>query len=135
MSPIAWEQGLSVGVRELDQQHQKLIEMLNELESAMRAGKGKESMVGTLTTLAGYTKTHFALEEKYFAQYDYPDVGKHISEHQAFIRKVKDFIDNYNADKVGLTMDIHSFLRNWVANHIMQEDKKYGAHFNKHGLT
>ncbi|MGI6102630.1 MAG: hypothetical protein ACOYET_09155 [Bacillota bacterium] len=42
MALIQWSDELSVGVRELDAQHQRLIQMINELNEAMLQGKARK---------------------------------------------------------------------------------------------
>jgi hemerythrin len=42
MALIDWDASYSVQVDEIDQQHQKLIAMINELNEAMKQRKGKE---------------------------------------------------------------------------------------------
>lgn len=39
---IEWSDTLSVGVKEIDDQHKKLIDMLNELNKAIQSGWGKK---------------------------------------------------------------------------------------------
>ena len=68
MATITWSDNLSVNIKEIDTEHKKLINMINELHSAMGSGKGREAMERSLPGLVDYTKTHFAYEEKLFQQ-------------------------------------------------------------------
>jgi hemerythrin len=47
MSLIQWNDRLSVHVAEIDGQHQKLVGMINDLNDAMRQGKGNVRIVHT----------------------------------------------------------------------------------------
>jgi len=69
MSIIQWDESLSVKVKEIDAQHQKLINLLNELFDAMRVGKGNQILGGILHGLLTYTQTHFKNEEMYFDKF------------------------------------------------------------------
>ena len=40
MALIQWNDSLKVGVAEIDKQHQKLVDMINDLHDAMRQGQG-----------------------------------------------------------------------------------------------
>ena len=64
MPLITWTDELSVSVKDLDSQHQKLFDLVNELHEAMRSGKGKEAVGSILNRLADYTKTHLFYEER-----------------------------------------------------------------------
>ncbi len=41
---INWNQSYSVQVKEIDIQHQRLVEMLNQLHELMKAGQGKTAI-------------------------------------------------------------------------------------------
>jgi hemerythrin len=59
MALITWNDSLSVKVAEIDEQHKKLIAMINELNDAMRLGKGKDVLGKIVNGLVTYTTTHF----------------------------------------------------------------------------
>lgn len=134
MALITWNDSLSVNVAEIDQQHKKLINMINELNDAMRAGKGKDVLGKIVTNLISYTETHFKTEEKYFAQFNYPDTDNHKREHAAFVQKVTGFKNGFEEKRLTLTIEVMNFLSDWLKNHIMGTDKKYSHFFNEKGL-
>lgn len=135
MALIVWNDNLSVHVAEIDQQHKKLIAMINELHEAMKAGKAKEVIARIVNNLIDYTASHFKTEEKYFAQFAYPETDDHKKEHAAFVEKVTAFKARCEAQGVSLTLDVLNFLSDWLKNHIMGTDKKYSQFFNENGLT
>ncbi len=135
MPLMTWSDDLSVGVHEIDGQHQKLIELINTLHDAMLARKGKETVSTIIDELAAYTVYHFSTEEKYMGQYKYAGIVTHKREHEGFVRKVEEFQDNYKNNKIGLSIEIMTFLKEWVTGHIRGTDQQYTAHFNKNGLS
>jgi hemerythrin len=135
MPLMEWTTDLSVKVSEIDDQHRKLIGLINKLHDAMRAGQGKEVLEGTLQELAAYTVYHFQNEEKYMQQFNYPGYLKHKGEHAAFVKKVMDFQKDFAAGRLGVTLDLMNFLRDWVNKHIKETDKQYSALFNQRGLA
>lgn len=132
---LAWEPSLSVKVKEIDEQHKKLIDLINQLYQAMKTGKGKEVIAKILEELGDYTQYHFATEEKYLGETSYPDLKAHQDEHINFVGKVADFTKKYNAGHVGLTVQLFQFLHDWLINHISGSDKKYSDHLNKNGIN
>ena len=134
MAYIDWSDELSVQVAEIDQQHQKLVSMLNELHDAMRERKSKDSLGKIIEGLVGYAGTHFATEEKYFDQYGYPEATAHIGENREFVAKVSDFKQGFDEGQIMLSIDVMDFLENWLVTHIQGSDKKYGPFFNEKGL-
>jgi len=134
MALIKWDNGLSVGVVEIDQQHQKMVGMINDLNDAMKQGKGKDVLGKIVSGLASYAGTHFRTEEGYFARFAYPDAEHHTKAHADFTKKVVEFKAGFDKGKIGLTIDVMNFLSNWLQGHIKGEDKKYGPFFNAKGL-
>ncbi|MGX9726908.1 MAG: bacteriohemerythrin [Candidatus Electronema sp. VV] len=134
MSLIKWDESLSVNVAEIDSQHRKLVAMINELHDAMKSGKGKDVMGRILSGLISYTDSHFKVEEKYFAQFKYPDTVAHVKEHVAFVKKVSDFRHDFESGRLTVSIDTLYFLRDWLQGHIKGTDKKYSAFFHENGL-
>lgn len=135
MPLMTWTDKLSVGVGVLDDDHKKLVGMVNELYDAMQAGHGRESLGRILNALVQYTKVHFAREEKFFAQTGYPASVAHKHEHDALTKQVLDVQQKYNSGAAAtLSLDVMHFLKNWLVNHIQGSDQKYRAHLNEKGI-
>jgi hemerythrin len=134
MALMQWNESLSVGVAEIDNQHQTLVSMINELSDAMKQGKGKDVVGKILNSLISYTVTHFQTEEKYFDLYRYPETAGHKKEHAAFVQNVSDFKDGFAKGKLSVTIELMNFLSDWLKNHIKGTDKKYSTFFNAKGL-
>ncbi len=134
MALIKWDDSLSVRVTEIDKQHQKLIELINDLSDAMRQGKGKDILDKIISSLMGYAEAHFKLEEKYFDQFGYPETSSHQKEHLYFKQKVSEFKNKFDNGTLALSVDVMTFLSSWLQNHIKNVDKRYGSFFNEKGL-
>jgi hemerythrin len=134
MALVTWNDNLSVNVEEFDLQHKKLISLINELNDAMSVGKGKDVLEKIVNDLVRYTVTHFKAEEKCFAQFRYPDTFNHRIEHLTFMRKVAGFKNEIENGKLPLSVEVMSFMSDWLKKHIMGTDKKYSQFFNDNGL-
>lgn len=135
MPLFQWTSDLSVNVKEIDAQHQGLIRLINDLFDAMKVGKGSEVLGKILQQLVSYTKTHFQTEERYFKEFDYPDAAAHIIEHKKLIDEVDKLKAQFDEKKIGLSMTVMDFLKDWLTKHIKGSDKKYGPCFNQNGLS
>jgi hemerythrin len=135
MPLMTWTEKLSVGVAVLDEDHKRLVSMLNELYEAMQAGHGRDTLGRILAGLVQYTKVHFAREEKFFAQTGYPAVAAHKAEHDALTAQVMDVQRKYAAGSTAtLSLDVMHFLKNWLVTHIQGSDQKYRPHLNAKGI-
>lgn len=134
MALIEWNEILSVKVKEMDEQHKKLIEIINNLNDAMKIGKSKEVIGDILSNLAKYITVHFTSEEKYMEKYNYPELPQQKKAHETFVAKITDYQKMFKDGKTVLSIEIMNFLKDWLTTHIKGTDKKYGDFFNSKGL-
>jgi hemerythrin len=134
MALIAWSNALSVGINEIDKQHQQLIKLINNLNQAMKDGKGKDVLAQTLKGLVDYTISHFGVEESYFDRFSYPDKLAHKKTHAEFIGKVGNFNKSLEDGQLALSVQVMTYLSDWLRQHIQGVDKNYSAFFAAHGL-
>jgi len=113
MGFIEWSDKLVTRVKECDEQHKKLVSLINELYDAMKQGKGKEVLDKMLDELVKYAGYHFTTEETLMTKYGYPgpDFAAHKREHEAFKAKIKEFLDKKAKGEVTLTVELMSFLK------------------------
>lgn len=131
---LKWNNNLSVQIQEIDNQHKKLIELLNNLFVSFLENKHKEKIEEIVDGLIDYTKFHFSTEEKYFHRFNYSKTKEHIQEHKNFIEEVEKFKHQLGKANGKLYYDIINFLRNWISNHIQKSDKEYSTLFIEKGL-
>jgi len=134
MALLTWQDKYSVGIREIDEQHKQLIKMINDLNDAMLAGKGKDALMPVLNKLAGYCVSHFAVEEKLFDTHAYPETADHKDKHNKMTAKVKALIGEVQSGKSTISVEVMNFLKNWLEKHIMETDQKYGPYLNSKGV-
>jgi hemerythrin len=134
MALISWSNMLSTGVAEQDNQHKKLIELINQLNDAMQAGHGADALGKVLTELVNYTVMHFSYEEKLMAQHNYENTAAHKAEHAKFVQTVGDFKKKFDAGSAVVSVEVMNFLRDWLTGHIMKTDKRLGQSLNKVGV-
>lgn len=132
---MAWSEKLSVGVDSIDDQHKKLLSLVNQLHDGMMAGKGKDILGGILKGLVDYTVTHFRYEEQLFARTGYPEGEAHKKDHADLVRKVQDIQRQYETTGAkALTIPVMNFLKDWLSSHIVGTDKKYSPHLIAKGV-
>lgn len=134
MGLIQWNDALCLNIAEIDQQHRRLVDMINQLDDAMRQSKGKELLDKILTGLVSYAGSHFRTEERIFDRLGYPETAKHKAEHAAFVKKVSEFKQGFDAGRLGLSMQVMTFLSDWLQHHIKGSDKKYVGFFHQNGV-
>jgi hemerythrin len=135
MALIEWKDSYSVKISEVDTQHKKLIGLINELHAAILSGNSKEVLAKILSEIVDYTLSHFATEEKFFDQYEYPESELHKNQHKDLVQQVAALQKKHNDGEKVLTMDVMNFLRDWLQDHIVGCDTKFGPYLNSKGVN
>ncbi len=128
-----WNDSYSVNIVELDNQHQILLSMLNELYDAMLQKKEDEVLANILDELIGYTTIHFAREEELMKKYFYPGLLVHKKEHESLTAQVVAFRDKHRSGEITVSVKVFDFLVDWLIKHIKDTDRRYSAFLNSHG--
>lgn len=131
---IDWDEKFSVNVKELDDQHKRLILYINELIDSLRLSPDSIKIKQIKEKLLVSEIEHFATEEKYFIKFDYPATSQHTAAHKQFISDSDKLRGLYESDPEKHATELIYFLEEWWLNHIMVMDHEYVDYFNKHGL-
>ena len=126
MPKIEWEESFSVKNDEIDGQHKKWIEIINDLHDSMI--KGDISLATTLNTMKSmkeYVKYHFDSEEEYMLKINYPGLAEHQAIHAKFYVRINEYYNDIHSGKLVLNGEIMNILVNWLKDHILNVDKKY----------
>ena len=134
MARINWDQNYNTGIDYIDEQHQGLLNILNDLHDTLLLGKGSRDVKDTIDRLKNYANIHFKSEEDLFEKYKYPAAEKHINEHEYFIRKVEEFKADLENKKITVLFDMINFLKDWIIVHILASDQDYGQFLRQRGV-
>lgn len=127
MAFFEWTPNLSVGLDTVDRQHRMLIGFINELDDAVTQGKHVDTLRRIMFGLRNYTKVHFAFEEGMFKVYRYEQGEDHAFGHRAFIAAIEQFESRQASGDPGVASELLEFLKAWLSDHILIEDKAYAA--------
>ncbi len=131
---VTWKDEYSVGIESIDNDHRKLLNLINQLQTAVYYQTGRQFEQEALKALVDYTKTHFDREEKLMSDHDYPGFENHQFEHHKMIVKVEQFVTTYQKEGHKVIKDIAEFLRHWLINHINKTDKAYSSYLRDKGV-
>lgn len=135
MAFMEWSDKFSVGIAVFDDEHKKLIAILNDLHHAVTAGTDRIELQRICDALVDYTIFHFRHEEEYFAEWDFPETKDHVAMHDELRRQVFEYRNQIrSAQSTELAFQLLKFVRGWLERHILGEDKKYGRFLLSKGL-
>ncbi len=128
---IVWREQMSVGIKEIDDDHQNLIGIINDFEAAARRGAGmidEAGMRAILRRLQRYARDHFLREERVQEVAGYDGLAENKIQHTMLLRSLNDFIVKYTEGKLGpvveATEKMKDLLTHWLVDHILRTDLK-----------
>lgn len=126
---VEWSSALSVGIEEIDAQHQALIDLINAMQDAVVGNLAREQQLEILGRLAEYTKIHFAVEESLMRIFGYPEYERHKAQHEGLIRSMVDLQRRLDLDQAPVDAGLMRHLKHWLIDHILQSDQDYSRFF------
>lgn len=135
MAGIIWRESFNLGIEKIDEQHKKLIRIINELYKAHELGTSQVVIIEILDELVDYTNYHFSDEEKFLAENGYPELENHRSEHKYFIDKISKLQDESIKGNLLLSIKTLDFLKDWTINHILGTDIEYTKYLKENNLV
>lgn len=125
MAFIDWSDQFGTGIEMFDDHHRQLVNLINRLYEAIQAGTAANQFEQILNELSDYVLYHFNTEEHWMKSISYSDLAAHEQEHYRFVKRLFEIQRNYHEKKVVKPLEVVSFLKNWLANHIQVVDKQY----------
>lgn len=137
MELIPWKEEFALGISEIDEQHKKILTIINNLSEIFQDKKHHEQEVVNkiIQELDDYAVYHFQTEEKYFELFNYEDADAHIKIHNQYREKITEWRQRYEKDNdPKIFFDISEFLQNWWVWHINNTDRAYIPFMKEHGI-
>lgn len=125
---------LLTGIEEIDEQHNRIIDLINQLYEAFINNQSKKEIKEILKNIADFSAYHFSTEERYFKQFGYENSAEHIQSHKRFLDKINNFRKDYQEGKSINIQDMMLYLQSWTANHFGEYDQDFIQLFNDNGL-
>jgi hemerythrin-like metal-binding protein len=125
MAFMDWKNDYSVGIREMDQQHRKLLEIINHLHDAMKSGNDRAQLLSVMNELIDYTRFHFTFEEQMMERVGFPEEEEHKRRHEAMVQRVGQYRTEAMAPGATFSLKLMDFLKFWLTKHILETDMAY----------
>ncbi len=127
---IEWSEELELGIPEIDEQHKKLVEMLNEFYTELEEGHKREAIEHFLQNLEDYLNYHLDYEEKFMEEKGFPETENHKKVHQMFKKLYAEEKKRYMDGDPKALRELVAFTFSWLFSHIMKTDRKYAEYIN-----
>ena len=124
---IEWSDELSMLNADIDAEHKRLIELVNEMNREIASQQRSQNEISRIMRLMlNHSVEHFAHEEQLFAEHDYPDAVEHTENHSELIGKLNEALKAIqNTDHVRRWVEIGQAVEDLLVDHVLNEDTKY----------
>ncbi len=123
---MSWSDRFRVGVRAIDNDHRQLFSIVNNYHEAVQGKRPQAAIASTFTALENYAEEHFSREEGYMETANYPELGVHKLEHEDLLEALSEHKRKFQSAPANFDhAEFLAFLKKWLTEHILMEDKRY----------
>lgn len=126
---MQWSDAFNTGVPDIDEQHKKLVALLNTLKQAIVDRRGSQVCTEILDELVAYTQVHFRFEEDLMQASGYSLYDSHKKLHEELLAQVLAYRQKLLSESASISFDLLRFLQTWLTKHISESDKRFGNYF------
>ncbi|MGE5155829.1 MAG: bacteriohemerythrin [Bdellovibrio bacteriovorus] len=131
MKDLVWDSGLSVHVKEIDEDHRRLVDVFNILSHSVEQGDARNYIEAVLEELISLTVWHFRHEERLMLKYGYQGLAEHKTEHEQLIASARALQQKFLQGSGPLTGEDIEFLEHWLTEHIYVADMQMGSYLGE----
>lgn len=131
MAPARWSDKLKTGDCRVDDQHESLIALVNELHDAIREKREPSAIDELLNQVITFAEQHFRDEEELMRRYEYPGLAEQQAMHAELTKDVDRLVEEYRASGDTIPLKFAAFLYNWFVSHMKLEDRKIVWHIDE----
>lgn len=126
-SYFIWDAQLfELGISNLDQEHQKLISLMNLIYEKNQSATPKEELLKIMTEFIDFVLLHFHHEESHMEKIKFSDLHNHRSIHHRLLSQLKQHHQDFESgSSEKINESFFDFLALWLTTHIQHFDRKY----------
>ena len=127
--PMKWNKNCRIGIDDIDSQHRLLFAISSELLDFQNLEEEGPEFKYLFDHLRKYVQDHFAFEESFMEDIEYPDREDHLKLHEEIIREINDTLRS-TIDFSSLRAKMEMLLGKWIREHILMADKQYAEWYH-----
>ena len=133
MRPLKLDPLLCLNIKEIDDQHQQMIDLINETQQLIDSQDDPAGLLTVLGRLQDLTLQHFTTEEVLMMQYGYPGLQSHKRMHDLSVERTFDFDGSSLQEDPEAAKALLKLLREWLLSHI-HEDLEMAEYLRDKGV-
>ena len=135
---MEWAQEMAVGIETIDSQHKELFKRINDLLRAIKEHRCRSEIDGTIKFLDEYAVYHFGEEERRMAAAGYSGLVEHRQQHAIYMKNLDEVKEEAAKPRIQgasyeLSVTVNQIIVDWIVDHIMKVDRKFGEFMRVRG--
>lgn len=131
MAYFEWGDDMVIDNGPIDQDHHKLVDLVNELHTATTRGEGQSVVSKIMSELIFYTRDHLVREEQEMERVGFPDLVEHKRSHALFMEGLNQLVDKQAKGSITVASQLSTLLRDWLSIHIRRSDHGLRVHLKR----
>ncbi len=115
---LAWRSEFELGLDEIDDTHRDFVALVSALQTAT-----DDELIERLGALRTHTQSHFAMEDEWMRETDFPPVGCHSGEHARVLEVFDGVLDRARQGDLKLARRLAEELTPWFEQHAATMDR------------
>ena len=124
---VQWRQEWNCGNDEIDEQHDKILQIANDLITKIYAGASHNECMDMIKIFLEYAVNHFATEERILMEIEYDGLIAHIKKHEYLTNKAIYLKECYEKKELQPAAFLSFIIDEVVVEHLTKEDTKFFA--------
>ena len=124
---VQWRQEWNCGNDEIDEQHDKILQIANDLITKIYAGASHNECMDMIKLFLEYAVNHFATEERILMEIEYDGLIAHIKKHEYLTNKAIYLKECYEKKELQPAAFLSFIIDEVVVEHLTKEDTKFFA--------
>ena len=120
---LEWTSDLETGIEVIDNQHNRIVEYINNLENAI-ATNDRGEVGRVLDELVDYSLSHFSFEESLLNEANYRLAKPHKAVHDMFSKRLSSYQERFKAGE-DVAGRLYTMIHTWLFHHIKRDDMAY----------
>ncbi len=128
---VQWKDKWNIGVPEIDAEHRYLIALVSNLIEKFNSNNLEENLPKAFVHLMNYADKHFKNEESLMSAVAYPLLNEQKQQHELLEDETSELAEKFLSGEQSISIETLNFLKKWVIEHVLKEDKKIGVFLAK----
>ncbi len=124
MPLIHWNDSYAVRHPEMDAQHQRLVELLNEFNVAWGEPAPPAKLLALFDQLVRHTLEHFRFEDELMQDAGYPATLQHRTEHESLLAQIRSKRDAIADGAALMSGELLLYMKQWFLIHLQDSDRE-----------